>query len=134
MVRISRLRWPWLPAVAWMLAIYAVSYVPGTGGGGSPLEFIGKYQLDKLIHVGVFGFLCWLWLRALHTHGQFALPRAGLFAILITVLYGAFDEWQQQYMPGRCSSVSDWLADTVGAFGASRVFSWYDKKRRRQTD
>ena len=36
-------------------------------------------------------------------------------ALAFCSLYGWSDEWHQSFVPGRYSSISDWLADTIGA-------------------
>jgi VanZ family protein len=38
-----------------------------------------------------------------------------LSALAATSLFGAADEWHQQFIPGRSQDVADWLADTLGA-------------------
>lgn len=80
----------------------------------SPVSF--PFQ-DKVIHAVVFGGLCAAWLWAL-------MPRrhASLIAILITVIYGAIDEWHQSYVPGRSSEFADFFADGFGAMVSCLLF------------
>ena len=35
--------------------------------------------------------------------------------IVVASAYGVTDEWHQTFVPGRSSTVSDWVADTLGA-------------------
>jgi VanZ family protein len=84
-------------------------------------EEIGKVNLvpapfDKAEHFVYFGImavlLCvglglrWLWV-----------------ALLAVPLVGALDEWHQYYVPGRESSVYDWMADAAGA--AVAVYAYW---------
>ena len=44
--------------------------------------------------------------------------RASLGAVAGSALYGALDEYHQWFVPGRFSSVADWVADVSGAMAA----------------
>jgi VanZ family protein len=41
------------------------------------------------------------------------LPRASLWAIVLTSAFGASDEWHQQFTPGRRAALDDWALDTA---------------------
>ena len=62
---------------------------------------------DKVLHAVYFGVMA-----ALLAHGVgrswWGIP------MLLVPLVGALDEWHQLYVPGRDSSVWDWVADAVG--------------------
>jgi VanZ family protein len=47
-----------------------------------------------------------------------------LIIIAIAAAYGAVDELHQSFVPGRDMSVSDWLADTLGAGFGAAGFCW----------
>jgi VanZ family protein len=49
---------------------------------------------------------------------------------VITILYGAFDEIHQAFVPGRTPDKYDLLADSVGAVVAI-VVVWFVTRRRR---
>ena len=58
--------------------------------------------------------------------------RRPVFAALLSALpacaYGAIDELHQFFVPGRDSSVTDWIADTAGAvFGAAAMMLFAKK-------
>ena len=79
-------------------------------------------HFDKLAHFSVYGLLATLLAR--RGNG----PRAIAFALLITSLYGASDEWHQSFVPGRSCDVFDWLADTLGGALAIALYAgwpWY---------
>jgi VanZ family protein len=43
------------------------------------------------------------------------LTRAILLVVLGIALFGALDEWHQQFIPGRSMELFDWMADLTGA-------------------
>ena len=112
----------WAPVAAFMILVFLLSArdFPGVElpSGG-----------DKLLHAAayfVFGLLC---LRAFH--GGLRAPRtqAAWSAMLLAIGYGAFDEIHQSWVPGRYSSVPDWLADAAGALLALlAVWGWHRRK------
>ena len=51
------------------------------------------------------------------------LDRHALLAILITVAYGASDEYHQRFVAGRSSELADLYADAAGASVAAAL-SW----------
>jgi len=64
---------------------------------------------DKLVHASVYGFLSGLlWC------GLVARQKFWRLLVLMAVL-GMGHEWLQFYLPGRTSSVGDWLADVGGS-------------------
>jgi VanZ family protein len=85
---------------------------------------------DKLVHVGAYGIFAVLNLRGFH--GGFRPLRLGptMAAVLLTIGYGAFDEWNQTRFVGRDGSIDDWLADLVGALAAIPVASLCGGRRR----
>jgi VanZ family protein len=103
-----RRRFPWWPAVLWMVVIIGLSSIPDAGERLP--RFLHFPYSDTLMHAivyGVFGALLML------AGGRWWL------AVLIASAFGALDETFQGLIPGRQPSTADWLADTVGAaFGA----------------
>ena len=96
---------------------------PGEAG------LIQKLHVDKLIHVSLFGGLAWLILRALRRGHQVGVGLAVCIAMAATSLYGASDEWHQNYVPGRYPSAIDWVADTCGAVIAGIVYWRYESRK-----
>ncbi|MEC4747754.1 VanZ family protein [Methylomicrobium sp. Wu6] len=65
---------------------------------------------DKLVHASVYGFLsALLWWGLDRKHRFWRL--LALMAVL-----GMGHEYFQSYLPGRTSSVWDWLADVIGSW------------------
>jgi VanZ family protein len=70
------------------------------------------HHLDKVGHFFLYGVFGLLAMRAaLQLEGA---GRAALRVLLIVALFGAADEWHQQFIPGRSKDPADWLADTLG--------------------
>ena len=67
---------------------------------------------DKLLHFLVFGFLALLMARSFKKSKiNFINKYYHIWAIALTAIYGIFDEYHQYFVPGRFSTVGDWLAD-----------------------
>ncbi|TVR45219.1 MAG: VanZ family protein [Puniceicoccaceae bacterium] len=109
--------WPLLLAATLTFASHQVfPEVPG--------EFSHR---DKLAHFLVFGLLGTLVYRSLW-HGRPG-PAPILAALVLTSLFGAFDEWHQSFIPGRSAEVADWIADTLGAAVAILAYRFWPAYR-----
>ena len=108
MTSVSRLD-PWLPPLALMGLIYLLSDQPNLSSGLGVIDLVAR----KLVHVGEFGLLCFLWWRALGRR----LPegRALAVALLVTVAYAASDEYHQTFVEGRKGTPVDVAIDAAGA-------------------
>ncbi len=100
----------WLPPLAWAALILAASSIPQ----GHLPEVRG---VDKLAHLGMYGVLGFLTARAASAGSR---PWRLFMLVLVGIsVFGALDEWHQQFIPGRSADAHDWLADTLGAgFGS----------------
>ena len=100
---------PWLPPVALMGVIFALSAQPDLNSGLGAVDLIGR----KIIHMSEYALLCFLWWRALRT----VLPpgRAVVLAFAISVAYACTDELHQLSVRGRHGSPVDVGIDSVGA-------------------
>ena len=92
-----------------MAAIFYASSltdVPGLPGGLSNYtgHFIGYALLGML---ALRGFARARW------HGL--SMRAAIWAVALSAAYGITDEFHQSFVPGRQSTVEDWVADALGA-------------------
>lgn len=106
------------PAIAWAAVIFGFSSLPGT-----TIPISTPYQLDKLIHAGIFFVLCFLLNRALYNQSHFrSLSDYHLvISLLIVIAYGVSDELHQIVVPGRDPDFYDALADSLGGFACT----WY---------
>lgn len=106
----------------WMLLIFWLSSSPDAQGVGGLLDFLPFS--DKFAHAGVFGILAIL----LYFSG-FGFWKA----VLVTMFYGATDEFHQYFVDGRVTDIFDWLTDGMGAVLAVlivRRFKMMERSKR----
>lgn len=103
-----------------MAAIFYVSSEPDVA------EVATALVSDKILHGLAYALLAVLVTRALSG----GLPRRlrgshVIAAILITIAYGASDEFHQSFVPGRSAEWIDLLADAGGALtGTAACWAW----------
>ena len=108
-----RFLWVWGPALAWMAVTFYISH--------QSVVSIPMGAPDYVAHGVSYAGLGVMLMRGLAGGRLAAMSwRLVLVATLIGGLYGVSDEFHQSFIPGRYPSVSDVIADTVGALiGAS---------------
>ena len=97
----------------------------------STLEFpdLGINWFDKILHFVVFGILGLLTSRGfMQMKSDFFRNNYAVLGMLLCIIYGAIDEIHQSWVPGRHSSIWDWVADTFGII----VFVWIYTLRSKQ--
>jgi VanZ family protein len=110
---------PWLPPIALMAVIFALSAQPDLNSGLGTIDLVGR----KIVHMSEYALLCFLWWRALRT----VLPpgRALALAFLVAVAYAATDELHQRSVAGRHGTPVDVAIDAAGAgLAALAVRRW----------
>ena len=100
-----------VPPVALMGLIFVLSAQPDLSTGLGFWDLV----LRKLAHMGVFGVLTLLWLRALGP----LTARALLGAVTISLLYAISDEYHQTFVSGRSGSPRDVGIDAIGIGAAA---------------
>ena len=127
-VLITRLPAPLIIIVLWVLS--SKSTLP---------KMKGILSFDKFLHFIAFAALsvaCGLWFSR---ESWLGLPwRNFIICLAVASVYGALDEFHQYFVPGRASSVWDWVADILGgAAGAVAIFLaarfWEGRMRRRRS-
>jgi len=103
------LRWEWIPALLYMVAIFCVSALS--------LQRVPIPKIsDKVLHGIEYGILAALLVFGFtRTRREWAGSTVALAAWSFATLYGMTDEVHQRFVPGRQSSVFDWMADAAGA-------------------
>lgn len=105
----------WLPAVLFASLIFYMSEQQNPPGA-SLFEFLPN--ADKLAHMAEYFILSLFVYLALVKVHAFRTPAAAFFSIMIVSIYGASDEFHQNFTPGRTVDFFDWLADLTGALAA----------------
>jgi VanZ family protein len=91
------------PPLGLMAVIYALSAQPDLNSGLGTVDFVGR----KIVHMGEYGLLWFLWHRALH-------QRHPGWAAAIAVGYAMTDEFHQTFVHGREGTPRDVLIDAAG--------------------
>jgi len=98
----------WAPACAYLGLIFFASSVPG--------DQLPGHFWDKLVHLLVYAGLGVLLLIPLaDARLSRVTVKAAAIAVLLSVLYGVFDEVHQSFTPHRSPDVRDLFADALGA-------------------
>ena len=80
-----------------------------------PLPYIEFDLADKIVHFIIFGLLGILVARGLRLiNNEWIRTHYFSLTIIACILYGASDEIHQYFVPGRHSSLYDWIADILG--------------------
>jgi VanZ family protein len=117
----------WLPAVIIAAGIFVLSSTPG-----ERFPSVNIWGADKLVHGVLYGTLSVALavpLSRLRPTNQ--TVRWVLVACFISVLYGVLDECNQAFIPFRCPSAADVIADGVGAFCGCLLFVKWRHRRAR---
>lgn len=116
----------WFSTILWMVIIFIESSIGDfssiTGDDKSTNEL-----LSSIAHVVIFSILTLLWLKSLILSGV-DKRKAIAYAFIISIVYGALDEFHQFFVPGREVHVSDWLLDFVGSLAVATFYSNLYKK------
>ena len=105
-----------------MLLITGASSIP-MDGSAARFTFLTSLKpgIQNLLHIPIFGFLAYLWLRAFFTIYR-SIFMCAILALIITVVFGAIDEIHQLYVPGRYAGLLDIILNAVGAVMGVAVF------------
>jgi VanZ family protein len=115
------------------LILYAVLILTVSSITRLPTPDIGITFLDKVAHLAEYFIFIWLALRAF-SKPPFSLQGGRVYglAISVSILFAAFDEYYQSFVPGREADFVDWLFDILGTLlGAVAYFRMAGKRRIR---
>lgn len=110
----------WLPVAFWVVLIFHLS----SGSIPSVTEkYWQEFAIKKGGHLILFGIMAVLMFRAFRMEG-FNRKRAFMYAIILTILYGASDEYHQMYTFSREPRVRDVFIDAAGVGIACLVLNY----------
>lgn len=104
----------WFPVFIWALVIFLFSSQPTTRASQINWQ---DFIIKKTAHIVEYAIFCTLLYRGLRS--QLPDKKALKFALIMSILYGASDEYHQSFTPGREPTVRDVIFDTIGASLAS---------------
>jgi len=120
----------WAPPLIWGLTVLAMS---GNMGSGANTRYVLQWLLSwfvalkpaqlKLInfyvrktgHLLAYGFMYFLWFRALRQHADYGPGPAFLRALGFCLIFASMDEGRQWFYSARESSILDVILDMSGA-------------------
>ena len=120
-----------VPAIVWFFVVLFLVTIPGNDLP-TPDNWMIAIDYDKLIHIGVFGFLAFLFM---YPFGKSSLPSKQKLHYFIrfalaTIVWGYTTEVLQKfYIPGRSYDLADWLADSIGGISALLFCKFYFLRR-----
>ncbi len=117
----------WLPPLALMVLIFALSSMPSD----DPDRGLGHLLLRKAAHFSEYFLLAALWWRALRT--RLAGRTALVTAFAISVAYAATDEFHQTFVETRVGTPVDVLIDAAGAAAAIALIARARSRDRERT-
>lgn len=112
----------WLPPLLWAAIILILTSIPG-----SQLPVLPSRNIDKIVHLSIYGVLGWLTVRAWSNGSR--TWAAAIAVIALISCFGALDEWHQQYIPLRSTDLLDWTADTMGAMIGAILATTIERRR-----
>jgi len=104
----------WLPPLLWAVIIFLLSARPTRRASQIYWQ---DFILKKTAHIIEYAVFATLLYRAFRNNG-IKKRNAGLFALILAVIYGGTDEFHQYFTPGREPTVRDVIFDTIGASSA----------------
>ncbi len=112
-------------AIGWFLLMTILFFIPGSSiPKQNWLTFI---QFDKIVHIGLFAVLLFLWRSAFPLTGRYynawLIIIAGIYGLLIEVLQGSL-------VPNRDFDLYDLVADIAGSFLGLLVYMRVYKKNK----
>ncbi|MCK4463627.1 MAG: VanZ family protein [Candidatus Omnitrophica bacterium] len=103
--------------VLYMMFIFILSSIPGEAY--EPI-FINTV-ISNMLHIPLFGVLAFLWMRTF-ANKKVRLNKAFIYTMIITIVYAAFNEFHQSFVPGREMSLGDFAMDTLGCIAAIYLY------------
>ena len=119
----------WVPPLLYMALIFAVSSLEQPP---LPMPKFEWLTIDKLYHFIEYAILGGLVAHAFVKAKPSVVPSQLIWvlAAVLSILYGASDEWHQTFVPGRLATLADWVADVLGSIvGVLAVYLYYKKRK-----
>jgi VanZ like family len=114
---------PLIITIILAVEIFLVSNITGVAGTGKGFNF------STIYHFGIFFMFTFFLLISIK--GKNKLDKKYLLVvILISIFYAITDEFHQLFVPGRFSSLTDILVDSIGSLSSLILFFFIDKKTK----
>ncbi len=114
-----------IPMILVMGIIFFLSHQSGDSLYVPPIPGI-----DKIVHFGAYFALGAATLYWVNSRGSLvSIWIDSLLTIIICTLYGMSDEFHQSFIPGRCASFADLIADILGAIAVCWAWAFLSIRR-----
>jgi hypothetical protein len=113
----------WIAAGLYMAGLFALSSIPDRKTDRGIEAYFPPPSVQNALHVPAYLGLSYLIWRGLRGPRR---VRAALLAAVLATAYGVTDEIHQMFVPGRTPSVTDGIANALGAFA---VVGWAALRR-----
>jgi VanZ family protein len=124
MLRWKLFRSKWL-VLGWFLMMCVLFFLPGSDLPQG--HWLDDIHIDKLVHVGLFAVLIFLWLSAFPSTVNYYV----LWVLFAALIYGLAVEFiQRTWVPNRSFDLFDVAADFLGAIVGWMVFREVYKKNK----
>lgn len=112
-----------------MALIFAVSSLKQPSLPMPKFEWLTIDKLYHFIEYAILGILlAWAFVKAKPSVVPSKL--IWIIAAVLSILYGASDEWHQTFVPGRDATFADWIADVLGSIaGVLAVYLYYRSRQ-----
>ncbi|MDE0019025.1 MAG: VanZ family protein [Candidatus Poribacteria bacterium] len=119
----------WVPPLLYMALIFAVSSLKQPSLPMPKFEWLTIDKLYHFIEYAILGILlAWAFVKAKPSVVPSKL--IWIIAAVLSILYGASDEWHQTFVPGRDATFADWIADVLGSIaGVLAVYLYYRSRQ-----
>lgn len=107
---------------AYWVFLFCATHFPKLRLPGAPPDS------DKVLHLGAFGLLAFVFWRFFEAQGQRPSKKFVLGAAVTLLGYAAIDEYLQQFV-GRSTDLGDWIADAGGIVIVLAVLSFLAWRR-----
>lgn len=111
----------WLPVILWAVVIFSFSAKPTTR---TSEIYWQDFIVKKSAHVVEYVIFTVLFYRGLK-NGGVEKKEAGVYSVILAILYAVSDEIHQSFTPGREPTVRDVFFDTSGSFLAVYIIWKY---------
>ena len=117
------------PGIVWFLLSCVAFFIPGAALPDD--QWFSIFEIDKLVHVFLFGTLVILWCLPVFHRSTLSLRK--LLVLIPAVFFGysiAVEFIQHFFIPGRSFDLADIVADAVGCSIGFFLMRWYFLRTR----
>ena len=119
-----------LPGIVWFFIVAVLVFMPGEDV--PDMGWMHPFHIDKLVHLGMFGGLTYLFSLP-YLNSGFSVNKKRNSFIVVSILFIAWGlgvEFIQKYFAyHRSFDLFDWLADTIGVLIAYFILDKISQKR-----